>query len=194
VDAVSSIFFCYLIFPWLLPFLQSCSRPVLQHWIWGAIMLQLALVALGYVWFNDVLGFDSVAWHCGNGWDAWVLAYKHPLYNLPHFVLGILGGLLRKAGPSLLGTSSEAPQSSACDASCVSPPLLPERLPALTQAASGAVRAKRARTPTVAGRVHTAAHGEVVLWGLFQLGQYGVLLDDGDSDGRGRVYVVHVLV
>jgi hypothetical protein len=85
-------------------------------------MLQLALVALGYAFLNDVLGFRRGAWNCGSGSDGWLLVYQHPLYNLPHFVLGILGGLLRKAGPSLLDASLKAPQSSAWDAQCVWPP------------------------------------------------------------------------
>jgi peptidoglycan/LPS O-acetylase OafA/YrhL len=141
VCAVSSIFFCYLAFPWLLPFLQSSSRPMLQQWIWGAIMLQLAFVAVGFVLLNDVLGYRGDGWECEHGWGAKDLLYMHPLYNLPHFVLGILGGLLRKAGPSLLGASSGAPQA---DAQCVFRrlplPLLLNLCP-LRQA----VRAKRAR-------------------------------------------------
>jgi len=151
VCAVSSIFFCYLAFPWLLPFLQSSSRPMLQQWIWGAIMLQLAFVAVGFVILNDVLGYRGDGWECRHGWGAKDSVYMHPLYNLPHFVLGILGGLLRKAGPSLLGASSGAPQA---DAQCVFPPPPPSPSSKSLPAPSG-----RASQASACTRLQTAAHG-----------------------------------
>ena len=99
---VSAIFFCYLTFPSLLPYLQECSRSTQQQWIWGACILPMVIVPLLARVITDSSGaaMDEVI----------DIIYKHPLYRLPQFVLGVLGGLLRKAGPSLLG-AEVAPSS-----------------------------------------------------------------------------------
>jgi hypothetical protein len=99
---VSTILFCYLTFPSLLPYLQECSRSRQQQWIWGACLLPLAAVPLLARVITDSSGaaMDEVM----------LVLYEHPLFRLPQFVLGVLGGLLRKAGPSLLG-AEVAPSS-----------------------------------------------------------------------------------
>jgi peptidoglycan/LPS O-acetylase OafA/YrhL len=99
---VSTIFFCYLTFPSLLPYLQECSRSTQQQWIWGACILPMVIVPLlaRVITDSSGLAMDEVIW----------MIYKHPLYRFPQFVLGVLGGLLRKVGPSLLG-AEVAPSS-----------------------------------------------------------------------------------
>jgi hypothetical protein len=105
---VSTVGFCYLTFPSLLATLQSCSRATLQHCIWGACITQLAMgPALMFMFING-LGYSTTApWECGMMQCQWAI-YKHPLFNLMQFVLGVLAGQIRAAGPSLLGAELKA--------------------------------------------------------------------------------------
>ena len=83
---VSTIFFCYLTFPSLLPYLQECSRSTQQQWIWGACILPMVIVPL---LARVIIDSSGVAMD-----EVILMIYKHPLYRLPQFVLGVLGGLL----------------------------------------------------------------------------------------------------
>jgi len=115
---VSTIAFCYLMFPSILPYLQEKSRKLQQYWIWAVYIVHLVTVPMLYYFFHFVMGYsykladgDGVidAELCGNVLPT----YEHPLYRLPQFAMGIIAALIRQAGPSLLG--KEVASSSVTD-------------------------------------------------------------------------------
>jgi hypothetical protein len=105
---ISTIVFCYLMFPSILPYLQEKSRKLQQYWLWAVYLVHMATVPMLIYFFHYVMGYsyrlndgDGVipAELCGNI----IPTYEHPLFRLPQFAMGIIAALIRQAGPSLLG-------------------------------------------------------------------------------------------
>jgi hypothetical protein len=62
---VCTIFFCYLTFPSLLPFLQSRSRATLQRWLWGSVALQVGLCRYRRLGIKGAAGLGGTGFTCG---------------------------------------------------------------------------------------------------------------------------------
>lgn len=92
---VSTIWFCYWLFPSLLPRFQRCSTVQKRNWLIMLFVLQFIIAGGLYM---AIIAFVENEW---SEMFAFMISTMWAPSRLPVFIMGVLGGLLRNEGLSM---------------------------------------------------------------------------------------------